>query len=98
MLVGVNKLCRNSIPHSSTEKQSTIKCYVKGGDKKPVGGELSFLLNCEAFPRVRKIVLASSQSKLYLDGSLAVSGGETQARTNEGVRLRLGSGVSNLRG
>lgn len=68
-----------------------------GGDKKPVGGGLS-LLNCEAFLRVRKIVLASSASKLYLDGSLAVSGGEKRARTNQGDRVRLGSGVSNLRG
>lgn len=56
--------------------ESTIKCYVKGGDKKPVGGGLSFLLNCEASPRVRKIVLASSASKLYLGGSLALSGGK----------------------
>lgn len=74
------------------------KVLWEGEDKKPAGGGLSFLLNCEAFPRVRKIVLASSASKLYLDGSLAVSGGERRARTNQDDRLRLGSGVSNLRG
>ena len=61
------------------------------------GRGLPFLLNCEAFPRVHKIVLAFSASKLYLDGSLAVSGGEWEARTNQDDRLRPGSGVSNLR-
>lgn len=78
-LVGVNKLVTKrytTLKHRKAESTISVMGRRAIRSEWEVEGGLSFLLNCEASPRVRKIVLASSASKLYLDGSLAVSGGE----------------------